>query len=71
MGKFVEEVRSSGRVSDYGSEDRGFESRLRRDRTSCLSQSTQWARVLFNLLTQEAVIESVIAKLEELVHHRS
>ena len=42
----MEESWSSGRVFDHGSEGRGFKSRLRRDWTSCLSQTTQWARVL-------------------------
>ena len=36
----LEKAWSIGRVSDHGSEGRGFESRRRRDWTSCLSQPT-------------------------------
>ena len=60
----MEESWSSGRVSDHGSEGRGFESRRRRDWTSCILQTTQWARVLVDVFTQEAVIEIGLAKLQ-------
>ena len=46
-----------------GSEGRRIESRRRRDLTLCLSQTTQWALVLVDLFTQEAVIDSDLAKL--------
>ena len=36
----VEESWSSGRVSDHGTEGRGFEARRHRDSTSCISQTT-------------------------------
>ena len=43
---YMEESWFSGRVSDHGSEGRGFESRRHRDWTLCLSQTTQWTGVL-------------------------
>ena len=57
--RFVFQLYFRVRLGDYGSEGRGFESRLYRDWTSCLSQLTQWAQALVNLSLRKQLLREL------------